>query len=72
MAERKFEVKMVSAEGRVLVNKTVQTLKNGFFELWLPRDQRFELTISGMNREAGGIIETFSNSSTCITNMRLK
>ena len=31
------------------MNETVQTLKNGFFELWLPRDNRFELTILGMN-----------------------
>jgi len=67
LAEKKIKVKVASADGKTIINETIQTLRNGFFDLWLPRDQRFMLTIRGMNREARGVIETFSDSKTCVT-----
>lgn len=72
MAERDFDVRIVNSEGQVVMNETVRTLKNGFLELWLPRDRRLQLKINGMNREINSVLETTINSDTCITNLQLK
>jgi hypothetical protein len=72
LPEKKFNVRATDQNGNVLVNETIATLKNGFFELWLPRNQRIGLTIQGFDRKVQGVIETFDNSKTCITTFRLK
>ena len=72
LANRAFKVRVVNTEGRIIMNETAYTLKNGFFELWLPKDRQFELTVQGLNRKAKSTIETFSNSKTCITTLQLQ
>ena len=72
LPEKKFTVRATDQNGNVLVNETIATLKNGFFELWLPRDRRIGLTIEGFNRNAQGVIETFDKSKTCVTTFRLR
>lgn len=72
MPQKAFEVKAVDQSGKVLVDGTVSTLRNGFFELWLPRNSIIDLTIQGFNRKARGTIETFMNSKTCITTFQLQ
>jgi hypothetical protein len=47
------------------------TLRNGFIDLWLPRNRKIELTIEGLNRKAQGTIETFDDSKTCVTTFQL-
>jgi hypothetical protein len=59
-------------EGNVLVNDIIATLRNGFFELWLPRNRQIELRIEGLDRAAKGTIETFDDSKTCITTFQLR
>ena len=71
LPEKEFTVRAVDQNGNVLVNETITTLKNGFFELWLPRDRKIELTIQRFKQKALGMIETFDNSKTCITTLRL-
>ena len=65
-------VKAVDQDGNVLVDNTIATLRNGFFELWLPRNRRIALRVQGLNRTAKGLITTFDNSDTCITTFRLQ
>ena len=72
LAQKAFEVKAVDQNGKVLVDETVATLRNGFFELWLPRNNIIDLTVQGFNRKARGTIETFINSKTCITTFQLQ
>ncbi|UCF02806.1 MAG: CueP family metal-binding protein [Deltaproteobacteria bacterium] len=72
LVQKEFNVKAVDQEGNVLVNETISTLRNGFFELWLPRNRRIELQIRGLNRKAQGTIETFEDSKTCITTFQLR
>jgi hypothetical protein len=72
LAQKKFQVKAVDQKGNVLVDRTISTLRNGFFELWLPRNRKIELEIKGFNRRAQGTIETFNNSKTCITTFQLR
>ena len=67
-----FYVKATDQEGTILVSENITTLRNGFFELWLPRDRIVELTIQGMGRKVSGRIGTFDKSKTCITTFRLR
>jgi hypothetical protein len=72
LPEMKFDVRAIDQNGTVLVNETVVTLKNGFFELWLPRNRSLELIIQGSDRQAQGEIGTFDSSKTCVTTLRLR
>jgi hypothetical protein len=72
LAEKEFYVRAVDQDGKVLVDETITTLRNGFFELWLPRERRIELRIEALNRKAIGMIETFDHSKTCVTTFRLR
>jgi hypothetical protein len=71
LPEKEFTVRATDQNGNLLVNETITTLKNGFFELWLPRNRRIELSIQRFNQKAQGVIETFDKSKTCITTFRL-
>ncbi|MGD8981768.1 MAG: CueP family metal-binding protein [Desulfobacterales bacterium] len=72
LPEKEFYVKAVDQDGNVLVDETIATLRNGFFELWLPRNRKIGLRVQGLNRTAKGLITTFDNSNTCITTFRLQ
>jgi hypothetical protein len=72
LAEKAFDVKAIDQNGNVLVDKTIATLRNGFFELWLPRDRAIRLRIKGLNRTAKGTIGTFDQSKTCVTTFQLR
>lgn len=72
MAQKVFAVKGVDQNGEVLVDGRVETLSNGFMELWLPRNRKITLTIQYQNARARGLIETFDTSDTCITTFQLK
>jgi hypothetical protein len=72
LPKQQFYVKAVDQDKNVLVDNTISTMKNGFFELWLPRNRRIALRVQGLNRTAKGLITTFDNSDTCITTFRLR
>jgi hypothetical protein len=66
------KVKAVTAGGKVLINKTIITPPTGFFDLWLPRDQEIDLSVSAMGKKAKGKILTYRNSKTCDTTLKLE
>lgn len=72
LTETEFAVKAVDSSGVTVLDKPVKTLKNGFMELWLPRDKTLDVTITGLNRSVTGTIETMDSSKTCITTMQLR
>ena len=72
LPKKEFNIRAVDQNGNVLLDETMATLRNGFFELWLPRNQRIELRIQGFGRTATGTIGTFNNSKTCITTFQLR
>ncbi len=61
-----------STEGKEVFRGTLQTLENGFLELWLPRNQIYRLSLEAMGRRASGLISTFNHSDTCITTLQLR
>lgn len=66
-----FLVRAVDREGHVLIDQSMTTLQNGFFELWLPRNRTIMLTVREGDLKAEGQIDTFSNSLTCVTTLQL-
>ena len=60
-----------TADGLVVVDDTITTMENGFFELWLARDLEIQLTIEYDGRRSNQLISTKDGSNTCITTMRL-
>ena len=72
LPEKEFYVKAVDQDGTVLVDEAIVSLRNGFFELWLPRNRKIGLRVQGLNRTAKGLITTFDNSKTCVTTFQLQ
>lgn len=72
LVNQKFEVKAVDQEGHILFDGTIATLQNGFFELWLPRNRKIDLTVQRNNLTARGMLGTFDDSMTCVTTFRLQ
>jgi hypothetical protein len=58
-------------DGVVLFDQEISTMKNGFLELWLPRNQEIMVTMEALGRKTEGRIGTFSYSKTCITTFQL-
>lgn len=72
LTQTNLMVEAVDQSGRVIIDGPVSTLKNGFMELWLPRNRTINLTVSGFNRSANEMITTSDSSNTCITTIQLK
>ncbi len=72
LAKQSFDVRAIDKNGDILIDETIATLRNGFFELWLPRNRKIMLGVKGLNRSALGAIETYDNSKTCVTTFRLQ
>ena len=70
--EQPFEVTATAQNGQVLFDGQIRTLRNGFFELWLPKDRLFQLSVRGGGGAAKGVIGTFEKSKTCVTTFQLK
>jgi hypothetical protein len=71
LPETTFDVSAIDQNGNTLFAGPITTLKNGFFELWLPRDRHIQLTVRGLGRKAEGRIGTFGDSKTCVTTFQL-
>lgn len=58
--------------GKTIMNKTVKTLPNGFLELWLDRNQTYQVTMKTGGKTTTGTLNTQAGSDTCVTTMRLQ
>jgi hypothetical protein len=72
LAGQAFSVKAIDQMGKVLVDEVMTARKNGFFELWLPRNHRISLEVKQGDLIAKGAIETFSDSKTCVTTFQFQ
>lgn len=71
MVSEQFDVYIEDAKGNVLVDDTLKTEENGFFDLWLPREQSFNIKIEHQGKAIESEFSTYENDGTCITTMKL-
>lgn len=71
MVEETFEVHIEDQDGQVIVDDEIKTFKNGFFDIWLPRDKTYNVTIKHGDKVVEQEISTFESDGTCITTMQL-
>ena len=67
-----IKVLAVTADGNTLINKTMKTAPTGFLDLWLPRNQVIDITVSAKGKRATGKIFTNRDSKTCETTLKLE
>ncbi len=72
LTEKTFQVNAKDDTGHELLDENIASMKNGFFELWLPRNKTIQLHVSYNSLSAGETVGTFDNSKTCITTINLK
>lgn len=66
------KVLVKTTNGQHVLSRTVKTLENGFFELWLPREKNLMFSVEVQGKTAVGPISTFATSDTCVTTFRLQ
>lgn len=71
LVEKDFAVHIQDDEGNVVMDETIASLENGFIDLWLPRDQTFQVKIEHDGKTVESKISTFKDDNTCITTMQL-
>lgn len=71
LADKEFDVYIEDTEGNVILNEKVKSQANGFFDLWLPRDEAYKIEIKYGGKVSESEISTFENDGTCITTMQL-
>ncbi|GAA0343503.1 hypothetical protein GCM10008967_37450 [Bacillus carboniphilus] len=71
LVKETFDVYIEDMEGNVIVDEALETQSNGFFDLWLPRNQTYRIKIEQDGKLAESEISTFESDGTCITTMQL-
>jgi hypothetical protein len=72
LTEMTFFLTTKDKGGNLLYEGEITTLKNGFFELWLPRGTDVQLSIKYGKLLGSETIPTFDGSRTCITTIKLE
>lgn len=71
LVEKDFDVYIEDEKGKVIVDETITSFENGFIDLWLPRDQNFQVKIEYDGKTVRSEISTYEGYNTCITTMHL-
>ncbi|SHF71345.1 CueP family metal-binding protein [Ornithinibacillus halophilus] len=71
LVEEEFDIYIEDEDGNVIVDETIKTMENGFIDLWLPREQTFNVTITQDGKTSESEITTYEGDNTCITTMQL-
>ncbi|MBM7542583.1 CueP family metal-binding protein [Amphibacillus cookii] len=72
LVNQTFNLSIEDQNGEVIVNDTVTSMENGFIDIWLPRDETFNVTIAKDGKSVQQEISTFEGDDTCITTMQLQ
>ena len=71
MVNESFEVEIIDTKGATIVNETMETMDNGFIDLWLPRNDDYEVKITHEGKTAEQTLSTYEGDGTCVTTMQL-
>ncbi len=58
-------------EGNIILDKTMNSKPNGFIDLWLPRNDTYNVAIQHDGETVESSISTYEGDDTCITTMQL-
>ena len=72
LIEEELHVTVVDQKGNTIIDENMTTMKNGFLDLWLPRNQEFSVKITDGDLETEEVVSTYDDSRTCITTMQFK
>ncbi|KEK11670.1 hypothetical protein EP18_10960 [Lysinibacillus sphaericus] len=72
LVNKEFAVYIEDSKGNVLVDESMKTLANGFIDLWLPRDQTYNIKLEHKGKTVESTFSTYKSDGTCITTMQLK
>src|SRR5699024_12737489 len=71
LVQESFDVTIEDETGNIVLEDTIQTEKNGFFDLWLPRDQTYNIKMEHDGKNVDAAFSTFEEDGTCITTIQL-
>lgn len=71
MVEKEIDIYIEDAKGNVIMDETMTTPANGFIDLWLPRDQTYNIKMEHEGKMVESTFSTSENDGTCITTMQL-
>ncbi len=71
LANEPVRVTVIGESGDIVEELETETMDNGFVELWLPRDRQYTLRFEARGRSVETIAGTYSDSPTCLTNLKL-
>jgi hypothetical protein len=63
---------VATSGGSPVIDSLITTGKNGFLDLWLPRNRKIYCTLESGGKQAADTVFTFDSSKTCITTFRLQ
>lgn len=71
LVDADFDIVIENKAGDIVVDETMNSEKNGFVDLWLSRDETYNVTVNYDGKEVKSEISTFDQDGTCITTMQL-
>lgn len=71
LVDADFDILITNEAGDVVMDETMNSGKNGFIDLWLPRDDDYDVSVKYDGKEVDANISTFDGDNTCITTMQL-
>lgn len=73
MMGKKMQIKITDKQsGEIIKDEPIEVQKDGFVDLWLPKDKEFTVEFDYNGKKASQLIPTGKNDLTCITTMQLK
>ena len=71
MTNQEFNVNVVDKDGKEIINQSMKSESNGFIDLWLPRDNTYQIKIEQNGKIAESTVSTFESDDTCLTTMQI-
>jgi len=71
LVEQDFDLQVTDSAGNVIIDEIKRTEANGFIDLWLPRNETYNVIITQDGKTTESEISTFEEDNTCITTMQL-
>ncbi len=70
LVNEEFYIYIEDEEGNVVLDDVVTSHANGFIDLWLPRDRKYNVMITHEDKVVESQLSTFEGDNTCITTMQ--